>query len=262
LWLNVVKGLILFVFMILPTLCLGATFPLVGKLYTQSVDRVGRSIGSAYAVNTVGAVLGSFCAGFVLVPMVGKEHSLSLCVGVQLVCALGAGCVFLFRARERVMTRLPVALPALAGLVLCGYFPAWNHSLLSKGKYHRLDQINAYVMNRSWMEVLFKGADILAGTQRGELVYYGEGIGGFTTVTKYVDPLGNASFSMANSGKADASSRGDMTTQTLSAHLPMLFHAHAQEVMVLGLASGITAGEVLHYPVQHSLFQFVLRLQL
>jgi len=41
-----------------------------------------------------------------------------------------------------------------------------------------------------------------------------------------------------------------MATQTLSSHIPMLFHKDPKSVMVLGLASGITAGEVLHYPVE------------
>ncbi|MBW1912938.1 MAG: tetratricopeptide repeat protein, partial [Deltaproteobacteria bacterium] len=65
----------------------------------------------------------------------------------------------------------------------------------------------------------------------------------------YKDSLGNIQYVMVNSGKADASSRGDMKTQTLSAHFPMLFHRDPRKVMVLGLASGVTAGEVLHYPV-------------
>jgi spermidine synthase len=52
--LSLSKVVILFIFMILPTLCLGATFPLVGKIYTRSVSKVGKSIGIAYAINTVG----------------------------------------------------------------------------------------------------------------------------------------------------------------------------------------------------------------
>ena len=63
-YLYLVKAVVLFVFMFPPTFCLGATFPLVGKIYTTSLSRTGRSIGFAYAVNSVGAVLGSFCAGF------------------------------------------------------------------------------------------------------------------------------------------------------------------------------------------------------
>jgi len=78
--LALIKAGILFGFMLGPTLCLGATFPLVGKIYTQSLAKVGRSIGLAYAINTLGAVLGSFCAGFLLIPWLGKEQSLrSVC---------------------------------------------------------------------------------------------------------------------------------------------------------------------------------------
>jgi spermidine synthase len=95
-----------------------------------------------------------------------------------------------------------------------------------------------------------KGPEILSKYNKGELVYYGDGIGGFTTVVKYVNPLGHIDYSMANSGKMDASSFGDMATQTLSANFPMLFHRSPRTVMVLGLASGITAGEVLYYPVE------------
>ena len=85
------KAVILFVFMLGPTLCLGATFPLVGKIYTQSVTRIGRSIGFAYAINTLGAVIGAFCAGFLLIPWFGKEQSLSLVIAIQLITALAMG---------------------------------------------------------------------------------------------------------------------------------------------------------------------------
>ena len=82
------KGVIVFVFMILPTLCLGATFPLVNKIYTQRMTSIGRSIGFAYMINTIGAVLGSFCAGFVLIPFLGKETSLSLVISFQIISSL------------------------------------------------------------------------------------------------------------------------------------------------------------------------------
>ena len=45
--LSVLKTLCLFALMLPPTLLLGATFPLVGKIFTQSVSKVGRSIGVA-----------------------------------------------------------------------------------------------------------------------------------------------------------------------------------------------------------------------
>jgi len=100
------------------------------------------------------------------------------------------------------------------------------------------------------LKALLYGARILSRSHRGELVYYGDGIGGFTTVLKYPNPLGSPHYAMIISGKSDASSHADMKTQALSAHFPMLFHRDPKTVMVLGLASGITAGEVLYYPVE------------
>jgi spermidine synthase len=246
--LSIAKVAILFGFMILPTFCLGATFPLVGKIYTRSVSRVARSIGSAYAINTIGAVLGSFCAGFVLVPLFGKENGLRFVISLQLLVSLVV--TFIVFRREKILKLVPFVLPALAGLLLCSGFPVWNRRALSIGTYHRFNERGLNVKEYGWAESLFSGSRILAESQSGEPVFYGDGIGGFTTVLKYSGPLGNVEYSMVISGKPDASSRGDMKTQTLAAHLPMLFHAGAKKVMVLGLASGITAGEVLYYPVE------------
>jgi len=247
---SLIKAISLFAFMILPTLCLGATFPLVGKICTRSVFRVGKSIGFAYAINTIGALSGSFCAGFVLIPLLGKENGLSLMVGLQLLTALIVSGVVLFKNKNAVWKLVPLSAAVLAGLLLCLHFPQWNHSLLARGKYHRFETIAQDVRNSGWLQSLLKGPEILARSEQGELVYYGDGIGGFTTVQKYTGPLGTAHYVLYNSGKADASSKGDMKTQTLSAHLPMLFHRDPRAVMVLGLASGVTAGEVLQYPVE------------
>ena len=51
-------------------------------------------------------------------------------------------------------------------------------------------------------------------------------------------------------GKADAGTR-DMETQLLLAHLPMLSRPGAEDAFVLGMGSGITAGALLAYPVEH-----------
>jgi spermidine synthase len=249
--LSLLKAALLFLFMVFPTLCLGAAFPLVGKIYTPSVSKVGRSIGFAYALNTLGAVLGSFCAGFVLLPLLGKENSLSFLISLQLLASLVIA-FLLFGIKMKSIKKLaPLALSAVLGLILCVYYPSWNQKLLSSGKYNRFDYIEPAIRNTGWLESLLRGKEILLRYDKGEVVYYGEGIGGFTTVIKTPDALGNLEYSMANSGKMDASSRGDMKTQTLLAHLPMLFHHSAKKVMILGLASGITAGETLLYPIEH-----------
>jgi hypothetical protein len=51
-------------------------------------------------------------------------------------------------------------------------------------------------------------------------------------------------------GKADASSRGDLSTQLLLGHLPMLANPDARQVFVLGLGSGVTGGALAAHPVE------------
>jgi spermidine synthase len=250
LFLNVLKVASLFGFMVLPTLCFGATFPLVGKLYTPSLMKVGRSIGFAYMLNSIGALLGAFCAGFIIIPLVGKELGLSLIVGLQLIAVLTIAVIISKRGQLRRVHLVATAGLSLVGLILCFIYPTWNHIQLSTGKYHRFSSYKAEIANTDWLTLLLRGPSILADSETGDLVFYGEGVGGFTTVVKYFDLFGDDHFIMANSGKADASSRSDMITQTLSAHFPMLFHRDPKKVMVLGHASGVTAGEVLHYDIE------------
>ena len=140
---------------------------------------------------------------------------------------------------------------AISGLIFCLNFPDWNHKLLSSGKYFRFSYFETAIKDSGWIKSLLYGPKILEKYDRGKVVYYGEGIGGFTSVIETPDALGNMEYSMTNSGKMDASSRGDMKTQTLCIHFPLLFHPNPKSVMILGLASGITAGEALYYPIEN-----------
>jgi len=139
--------------------------------------------------------------------------------------------------------------PVLFGLIISAYYPHWNRNMLASGKYHRFEEFKDNEVG--WIRALFSGMDIFAGLETDELVFFGDGIGGFTTVWQSrPNVLGRKDYTMLNSGKADAtSSRSDMCTQTVSAHFPLIFHPAPNDVLVVGLGSGITAGEVLHYPI-------------
>ena len=66
-----------------PTLFFGGAFPLVNRLYIRSIGDMGRRMGKAYALNTLGALAGSFVAGFVLVPWIGKMNGLRIVILLQ-----------------------------------------------------------------------------------------------------------------------------------------------------------------------------------
>lgn len=241
------KATILFLILLAPTLALGATFPLVAKIYTQSIRHLGRSIGFAYAINTAGALLGSFLAGFVLIPFLGKENSLSLIVSFQLLVTFSVYHSFESR-HTNPEKKLGLIALAILSLVLALIYPKWDRQQLATGKYYRFTWVENHLKRTSWWDAFRKSTQDLLPTPMGmEVVFYGDGMGGFTTVEQYLDPMGRAQFTLYNSGKADASTESDMSTQTLAAHIPMLFHRDPEQVMILGLASGVTAGEALYY---------------
>ena len=80
---------------------MGASFPLVTKIYTGSANQLGRSIGNVYAINTVGSILGSFCAGFVFIPLLGIRPSIVFMVALN----TGIGCLLIFFSADAVSQR-------------------------------------------------------------------------------------------------------------------------------------------------------------
>src|SRR3990172_6669268 len=79
--------------------------------------------------------------------------------------------------------------------------------------------------------------------EKSKIVYYKEGIEANVMVKKNEK---NELFLRIN-GKTDAGTGLDMDTQLLSGHLPMLLHPKPENVLVVGLGSGITLGAVEQY---------------
>lgn len=80
-------------FAILPTaILLGAAFPMGLILWTtggnQDESRVGRRVGTLYALNVGGAIVGSLAGGFVLIPTLGAQLSLVLIAAIPLIGGL------------------------------------------------------------------------------------------------------------------------------------------------------------------------------
>jgi spermidine synthase len=114
-YLMLVQGLFLFTVLLAPTLFSGAAFPLVNKLYSRSLENIGRSLGTAYALNTLGALLGSFIAGFVLIPWLGKAGGLRLVILVQFSLS-GLWLVYLnFRSKGRSFVHLAAIVVLIGG---------------------------------------------------------------------------------------------------------------------------------------------------
>ena len=59
--------------LLVPTTLMGMTFPVVAKYYSRTI---GKGIGEVYSANNLGAIIGSFVAGFILIPLFGIKASI------------------------------------------------------------------------------------------------------------------------------------------------------------------------------------------
>lgn len=209
-----------------PTLALGAVMPLVVRILApQGKSEAGAVVGQAYALNTLGAIVGSFAGGFIILPLLGVEWGLlstallSVTLGVGLAAVAGLS-----------MPRFGVA--AVLAVVFVVAMPRWDVRRWTAGVFRMY--LARSVFNDGWEPY-------------GEVVYHRDGIA--TTVT--VEQQGeDGGVSLKVNGKVDASDVGDMPTQILSGLLPYLLHEGPDDVLVIGYGSGVTPGAVLQAPVK------------
>jgi predicted membrane-bound spermidine synthase len=82
--------LIVFLALLLPTLLMGMSLPLLSRAIVDRVETAALHIGSLYSINTFGAGVGAFLSGFVIIGTFGFEVAVYLGVLLNLVVAAGA----------------------------------------------------------------------------------------------------------------------------------------------------------------------------
>ncbi len=102
-----VRFLVAFSILLLPTILMGATLPILSRVLVQRLSRVGEELGTLYAINTIGAVGGSLAAGFYLIGHLGLQRTVVVAVCGNLAVGVLA---WLFSGRYR-MTALEKQAP-------------------------------------------------------------------------------------------------------------------------------------------------------
>ena len=209
------------------TIAFGAAFPLAVALVAHDENALSRDVAYVYAANTTGAIAGALAGGFVLVPWLGLQNTVRVAATLA---AAGFAAVALMHAGRRVApASVAVAVTALA-LAALTLMPPWDREILSSGAYKY-----APYMDGPYRDALLRA---------GQLLYYREGASATVSVRETT-----GSRSLAIDGKVDASNGGDMLTQRLLAHLPLLLHPAPRDVAIIGLGSGVTLGSALRHPI-------------
>lgn len=63
-------------FVLIPTIFMGASFPLISSLALKQRDKEGKTVGTVYFFNITGNVFGGIITGFLLLPYLGTEMTL------------------------------------------------------------------------------------------------------------------------------------------------------------------------------------------
>ncbi len=75
---SLAQFLLSFLILLVPTTLMGATLPVLSRFFVREISALGGQVGRLYAFNTFGAVLGTYLAGFYLLPNLGIQISLLL----------------------------------------------------------------------------------------------------------------------------------------------------------------------------------------
>ena len=82
--------LLSFALLLIPTLLMGMTLPLLTQSFVNRVDTSGRVIGLLYGINTLGAGIGALVGGFILIGWLGFDGATNVAVALNLLVGIGA----------------------------------------------------------------------------------------------------------------------------------------------------------------------------
>ncbi|HVV70646.1 MAG TPA: fused MFS/spermidine synthase, partial [Verrucomicrobiae bacterium] len=238
-WFNFQLDFVRCLWAILPAACLwGASFPLALAAAGGDGQDPARSVGSLYAANTVGAIIGALGTSILLIAWLGTQQAQRVLIGLSAVAGFSTllwaapptsieapGTRPPGRSRFRRATAIPVLLLGGAAATLVWSVPALPWALVAYGRY------------------------LPGKSDLGTPLYVGEGMNASVAVTELDTGVRNFHVS----GKIEASSDPrDMCLQRMLGHIPALFHGEPHSVLVVGCGAGVTAGSFLVHPsVEH-----------
>ncbi|MBN2287942.1 MAG: fused MFS/spermidine synthase [Candidatus Glassbacteria bacterium] len=212
---SVVKLILCLLVLGVPTLAMGAVFPLVNRLYVRTRQGLAGRVGALYAAGTAGTIIGSLFAGFVLLPAAGIAVSIVAVASVN--CLVGAA-AFALRDKPPAARLWPAA--ACLGSLAAG--------ALALGAGGALGPVVGYSLKNSGKQVLYcretteaSLAVLKNNTGDRELNINGES----TAYTGFED----------------------IVIHKFLAHLPLLLHRDPSSILVVGFGFGSTVYSASRY---------------
>jgi spermidine synthase len=220
----------------------GATLPIAFHELRRNLERVGWFSGLLFFWNLIGAVMGSLIGGWLLYLWMGNGRIFLLAA------AFASGSALLAATARGPRFTLTAAVPLLAALGLLAFQPMYNQNRFAIGTFRALGPVaDTWHGPAEFYARMFSKLRVL---------FCADGPGATIAVVDAVTPpapnhpgepppLDRAIYV---NGKSDSSTHGDRETLKLLAHLGPVFAAHRDNALLIGLGTGVSAGELALWP--------------
>lgn len=210
------------VIMFLPTLLMGIVFPLICRMYTESLHHLRARIGKIYFFNTLGSMAGPIAAGFVLIPLVGVVKGIIIIAVVNFLLAF-SGSFFIEKSAKKKKWILAAAI-TFGGVIL---LPV----ILGK---------SSYILPPS----IFRSPHA-----HHELKHYKETVDG--TVVVVEDKKTGVRSCYVNNNAVCGVTYDALKVVHYMGHLPMIFNPKAKNAMIIGFGIGVTTSAIARHPLEN-----------
>jgi len=92
------KTVLAFLLVLIPTIFMGATLPVMCKYFATEEANLGQQVGYLYSINTLGAAAGCLFAGYFLIGFFGVLETALVAAGINLL--IGLVCIVVFKKSE------------------------------------------------------------------------------------------------------------------------------------------------------------------
>ena len=222
-----IRSLFAFGLMFLPTLGFGLSFPLANRININLFKTNSKTLGNTYALNTIGATLGTIITPFILIPFMGIRMSLFVIYSILIfLCLVAMAIHFKWNDKNFVKSGF-----IATTIIFLGYI--WSNPKIST------EQLGSHNLARIEMD-----------TQKSQLKLIEYIEGDFSTLSVIENKKSKARTLYMNgfSTATVSDSIGGSDYMQAMGFIPMVLHPNPKKAMVICFGTGNTTGTVSLFP--------------
>ncbi|MDP7557418.1 MAG: fused MFS/spermidine synthase [Nitrospinaceae bacterium] len=222
-----IRSLFAFGLMFLPTLGFGLLFPLANRIHLNLFGTVSGTLGNSYALNTMGAVLGTILTPFIFIPLMGIRLSLFAIYSVLIILCFAAMTIhFKWSGQRLIKSAILTTI-----ITFAGYFWSTPQVDIQQPGDHNLARTEINIPKSQLKLLEYKEGDfstlsVTEDRKSGARTLY---MNGFSTAT-VSDSIGGSAYMQA------------------MGFVPMALHPAPKKALVICFGTGNTTGTVSLFP--------------